>query len=191
MFKDFYAILEIPQSASAQDIKAAYRKQAFKWHPDKNPGFDTTEKMKEINEAKLILLDDEARIRYDKEYIRFKSYQKQKEKERKTSEYADTDPNTEQKQEQQEQRQEYKERQDEKSSSRKEDYKTYTFEDEILKKWMENARKQAIRNVHEMISEFRDSSAIGFGSFFSNAAKAIVIALIFFVIMLIIKSLSN
>ena len=80
MFKDYYAILEISQSATLAEIKSAYRNQAMKWHPDKNRGMDTTEKMKEINEAKLILTDAEARVRYDREYLRFKSFQQEKQK---------------------------------------------------------------------------------------------------------------
>ena len=86
MFKDYYVILDISNSAILAEIKSAYRTQAKKWHPDKNHGIDTTEKMKEINEAKLILTDDEARIRYDREYLRFKSFQKEKEKAKKTEE---------------------------------------------------------------------------------------------------------
>ena len=61
MFKDYYAILEIDVTASEEDIKAAFKKQALKWHPDRNIGKDTTSIMQDINEAKLILLDFEAR----------------------------------------------------------------------------------------------------------------------------------
>ena len=56
---------------------------------------------------------------------------------------------------------------------------------------MENARKQAIRNVHEMIKEFAASSVIGFGTFFSNGFKAILVAFIFIIILLIINFLKN
>ena len=76
-----------------------------------------------------------------------------------------------------------------KTEKTKEDYTTYKFEDELLKKWMENARKQAVRNVYEMIIEFRDSSIIGFGLFFKSALMVIAIGAIFFVICLIITSI--
>src|SRR5690554_3642123 len=56
MFKDYYAILEIDVSASQDDIKAAFKKQALRCHPDRNIGKDTTLIMQDINEAKLILL---------------------------------------------------------------------------------------------------------------------------------------
>ncbi len=71
-FKDYYAILDIPQTATFEEIKTAYKKQALKWHPDRNPNIDTTEIMQEINEAYLILSDKEARKRYDIEYLKYK-----------------------------------------------------------------------------------------------------------------------
>jgi curved DNA-binding protein CbpA len=179
MFKDYYAILEITQSASLVEIKSAYRTQALKWHPDKNHGIDTTEKMKEINEAKLILTDEEARIRYDKEYLRFKSFQQDKEKSKKSEEH---------KKQEQEKKTEEKTHEN-KEQKPKEESSAYHFDDDILKKWMENARKQAMRNVEEMITEFRDSSIVGFGTFFKTALMVIVIAIIFFIIGQILKSI--
>ena len=86
MFLDYYDILDISQLATVAELKSAYRTQAMKWHPDKNRGMDTTEKMKEINEAKLILTDKEARVRYDREYLRFKSFHQEKEKVKKSEE---------------------------------------------------------------------------------------------------------
>ena len=68
MFKNYYSILGIPETSTLAQIKAAYRAQALKWHPDKNPDRDTTELMKDINEAYSILSNVDARARYDKEY---------------------------------------------------------------------------------------------------------------------------
>jgi len=64
--KDFYEILGINKSASATEIKKAYRKMAIKYHPDKNPD-DTTaeEKFKEAAEAYEVLSDDNKKARYD------------------------------------------------------------------------------------------------------------------------------
>ena len=51
----------------------------MRWHPDRNPGIDTNPQMQLINEAKLILLDEEARAKYDLQYSRFKQHQTEKE----------------------------------------------------------------------------------------------------------------
>jgi len=68
MFIDYYALLELKVSANQGEIKQAFRKQAFKWHPDVHPDKDTTERMKAINEAYLILKDPLAKARYDTTY---------------------------------------------------------------------------------------------------------------------------
>src|SRR5437870_5201761 len=65
-YKDYYKILGVPKSASAKDIKAAYRKLARKHHPDVNKGDAKAEaRFKEINEANEVLSDPEKRQRYD------------------------------------------------------------------------------------------------------------------------------
>jgi DnaJ-class molecular chaperone len=65
-FKDYYKILGVPKGASAKDIKAAFRKQARKFHPDFNKGDAKAEaKFKEVNEANEVLSDPEKRKRYD------------------------------------------------------------------------------------------------------------------------------
>ena len=65
---DYYTILNIQPTASKKEIKEAFRKEALKWHPDRNSSAEATRKMQLINEAYLILKDDEARERYDKQY---------------------------------------------------------------------------------------------------------------------------
>ncbi|MGL4366674.1 MAG: molecular chaperone DnaJ [Brevinemataceae bacterium] len=63
---DYYGLLEISRSASQDEIKKAFRKQAMKYHPDKNAGNkEAEEKFKEINKAYEILSDPEKRKLYD------------------------------------------------------------------------------------------------------------------------------
>lgn len=64
---DYYEILEISRTATADEIKKAYRKKALKYHPDKNPGNADAEKhFKEISEAYEVLSDDKKRQIYDR-----------------------------------------------------------------------------------------------------------------------------
>jgi molecular chaperone DnaJ len=64
--QDFYEILGISKSASAGEIKKAYRKMAIKYHPDKNPGnTEAEEKFKQAAEAYEVLSDENKKARYD------------------------------------------------------------------------------------------------------------------------------
>jgi molecular chaperone DnaJ len=65
--RDYYEILELSKSASADEIKKAYRKKAVQYHPDKNPGNkEAEEKFKEATEAYSVLSDADNRARYDR-----------------------------------------------------------------------------------------------------------------------------
>ena len=65
-FKDYYNILGVSRSSSADDIKKKFRKLALKYHPDRNPGDKKAEaKFKEITEAYEVLSDPEKRTKYD------------------------------------------------------------------------------------------------------------------------------
>ena len=64
--RDYYDVLGIIKSTSPEEIKKAYRKQALKYHPDKNKGDKTAEnKFKEASEAYHVLSDKERRTNYD------------------------------------------------------------------------------------------------------------------------------
>ena len=64
---DYYEVLAVERSASAEELKRAYRKQAMQFHPDRNPGDHKAEqKFKEVNEAYDVLKDDQKRSAYDR-----------------------------------------------------------------------------------------------------------------------------
>lgn len=63
--RDYYDVLGVERSASRDQIKQAYRQLALKWHPDRNPSPEATEKFREIAEAYAVLADDAKRKAYD------------------------------------------------------------------------------------------------------------------------------
>lgn len=64
--RDYYEVLGVPKTASADEIKKAYRKLALKYHPDRNKSDKTAEdKFKEAAEAYAILSDQQKRAQYD------------------------------------------------------------------------------------------------------------------------------
>ncbi len=75
-YKDYYKILGVPKTASADEIKKNYRKLALKYHPDKNPGNKASEeKFKGLSEAYEVLHDPEKRKKYDRLGSDWKQYE--------------------------------------------------------------------------------------------------------------------
>jgi molecular chaperone DnaJ len=64
--RDYYEVLGVPRDASSEDIKKAFRKLAFQYHPDRNREDGAAEKFKEINEAYEVLSDADKRSAYDR-----------------------------------------------------------------------------------------------------------------------------
>lgn len=135
MIPNHYLTLEILPLASKEEVKKAYRRLALKYHPDKNKSHDAHEKFISINEAYLILFDEEARIKYDREYW---IYFGQKTKIENTgSQYQ--------------KQQEYKQ---ENSNSTHRNQSEPQFEDEDLNQWTRNARKQADKFAKMAFDDF-------------------------------------
>lgn len=189
MFVDYYSILEISVDATAEEVKAAYKKQALKWHPDRNVGTDTTARMQVINEAHLILRDTEARQRYNVEYLRYKEHQRQsyqnqeqqRERERQKQSY-----NTEQKErESQWEKTRQKEQEQEKRKTYSETFEDDTYEvyDETLNKWMANAKKQAVNLAKQTIDDIVGMSKASGKAMAEQALKGVGSLIVFSIIM--------
>lgn len=131
MFTDYYAILEISFDSSQKEIKIAFKKQSMIWHPDRNSSEDALKKMQDINEAHLILKDEEAKARYDNEYVHY----------RKFKQYSETSVDNFNK---------------DNNSRQAED--NYEFKDETLQNWMNNARIQASKLVSKTLTEFKNGT---------------------------------
>ena len=139
MFKDYYGILEINEEASEDEIKAAYRRLAIKWHPDKNVGIDTTSRMQELNEAYVLLKDKEGRERYNREYQNLKRRVKPEPKgERSKGEQSPPQ-----------------------SKANPFEYPDYKFSDEVLRKWMDNAKRQAVDLAKQSIEDLKGMVVVG------------------------------
>lgn len=166
MFIDFYELLEIPIKASQEEIKSAFRKQCIKWHPDKNPNFDTTQRMQDINQAYLILKDEEARGRYDEEYMRFKSrFENAFDESSTENSFANSSY------------------ENNSTEHREYSYPDYKVADDVLDKWMQNAKKQAKQMAKDAIDEFKGATIEAVSSIGSYFLRVMIPMLVGFIIL--------
>ncbi|HVP55800.1 MAG TPA: J domain-containing protein [Candidatus Eisenbacteria bacterium] len=66
---DYYAVLEITASADTADVNAAFRRLAWRYHPDRNPAPGATLQFQDINEAHQVLSDPARRAEYDAKWL--------------------------------------------------------------------------------------------------------------------------
>lgn len=158
MFIDYYELLEISENSSNDEIKAAFHKEAIRWHPDKNPNIDTTTQMQRINEAYLILKDLDARKKYDIEYQYFKSFKNKEPIYYQKNSYS---------------------------------YENYNFYDDILRKWMNNARNQSVNLATQTIKEFKELVSVGSKEAIKASGHAFIGQLILSIIIIVIISFSK
>jgi molecular chaperone DnaJ len=64
--RDYYEVLSVSRTATAEEIKKAYREAALKYHPDRNPEPDAEERFKDASEAYQVLSEPDKRARYDR-----------------------------------------------------------------------------------------------------------------------------
>lgn len=138
MIPNYYKILGVPRNASKIEIKKAYRKLALQLHPDRNKSPDAHEKFVELNEANLILSDDEARSKYNREYEHYFEPQ--------TSSNFSSEPKQQQKQREPEETV--------RSGQQNQRRPNAQFEDEELNRWAKNARKQGESFAKMAFEEF-------------------------------------
>ena len=175
MFKDYYKILDISQNATGEEIKKAFREQAIKWHPDRNQGTDTTLRMQEINEAYLILKDNEARIRYDIEYNKFKQYQ---ENQKRTTNEKAKEENQNKNQEQKQTKSEY-------------EYSDFKVDDDLLEKWMANAKRQSVELAKQTIRDFKGVTKAAANGCLNGVVQLIIWIVVINLIVLLFRTCSN
>ncbi len=161
-FINYYSVLCIPNSASLQDIKIAYRTLVKKYHPDINHSPDATAKMQLLNEAYLILSDTDARKLYDIEWNRYFAPKEDPQK-------PDQDNTTKTG------NQHSGQYTNAKSASGNTDY---SFQNETLKDWVSKARQQANEITAQAIKDT--------GGMIKEAGKGVangVIKAIFYIVL--------
>jgi curved DNA-binding protein len=175
MFVDYYAILELSFDAPQGSIKSAFHTQAMKWHPDRNPGIDTTIRMQQINEAYLILKDAEARQRYDQEYQRYQEFHNRSQRFQ------------EQKREQEERSGASGARQQQ-AHAFAEEFTDNAYEvfDDTLNKWMSNARKQAVDLARQTIEDLKGMTKASGKAMGEAALSGVMRYMVFGIVMLVI-----
>lgn len=164
MFIDYYAMLSISKHCSKKDIKHAFRKKANEWHPDKNKSSDSTAKMQLLNEAYLILMDDQSRIRYDQQHSIFMV------KEPKQAGFSFSDYDFEFQTSQ---------REDKKPTNGRPDFQ---YTDAELERWIKNARRQAKELAKRSLSDINNMTKEAFSAAYHETKYYILLLIVLLII---------
>ena len=149
---DYYAILEVDENATLDEIKKSYRRISLKIHPDKNKGAEQSvldanlERLKIVNDAKTTLFDDALRVQYDRDRRAFEDHREERTERRKQREAREKEKRETQEKEQREQEQ--------RNQREKEEQYIYTEEErkireEQWKKEEEERRKRRLIQEEE------------------------------------------
>lgn len=140
MIPNYYKTLGVSKNATKVEIKKAYRKLALQFHPDRNKAANAHEQFVEINEANLILSDDEARAKYNREYEYYF--------ERNSNPYSSSSSQSKKNQEDIQKQGSYD------RQSQRQDRGYSNFDDEELNRWAKNARQQGENFAKMAFDEF-------------------------------------
>lgn len=140
MIPNYYKTLGVSKNATKIEIKKAYRKLALQYHPDKNKEANAHERFVEISEANLILSDDEARAKYNREY----EYYFETNLNPSSSVFSEKNNNHEDTQK----KRSYETR------SKEHDREYNSFDDDELHRWAQNARRQGENLAKMAFDEF-------------------------------------
>lgn len=174
-FEDFYALLGVPQAASPDGIRRAFRARMREWHPDVNSSPDATAITQRLIVAYKILNDIEARSHYDAAYA--KRHRRDSEttgSKRPRSEFQQATPEPSGYE-----APEFTRRSPERTPTKS------GFDDPDLDRWVRTARREAAAEWKSFCEDFKDASkAAGAG-----AAKGLWMALIYAVVATILFSI--
>ncbi|MEI6654449.1 MAG: J domain-containing protein [Verrucomicrobiota bacterium] len=152
-FEDFYALLEIPQSAALDQIRQAFRAKMLKWHPDVNASAKATAFTQRLIVAYKILNDVEARARYDAEYSWH--FPQPKADQRKQAPAWSNE-----------------------TSGTETDRAQTGYRDPDLDRWIRTARREAAEEWRQFATDFKGASLAALG----GAARTLIGVLIFAII---------
>ena len=160
ILEDYYDLLGVAMEADLAVIKAAFRKKAHFWHPDRNSSADATRVMRQLIVAVKILSDSEARRHYDVEYMKWvKSIEKS------AKAFEATDESL---------------RPKNSEHTKGDEHKKASFfcVDPILSRWVKAANLAANQELMQFLRDFKDASLVAV----EGAVKGVKLAVVFWIV---------